>query len=446
MQRHRQGHHPQAPERHQVTNIDNNAQRDTGVCPLCRGSGRIIPTRAWNDGPSRFCPHPTPPPDGVCDACRGVAVEPVKAPCPHARPDWRQCPHCLGVNLPQPLPLSTTTATGGPFVIGDASTVEYMRKRADPARGDDAALREEIRDAGVADVAGDDAMTPTTRTEGAGPMDGQRDADSALLEAVAEAINSHPFLPCTTPYQRAYAAIRTIRAYDRAKVPSAPWHSSPARESAANALHALLCERHPLHSDVYGMVDNVAGSLYSHGWVPAAGTATPDAAHSAPQPVPVVATGAGWTREAFGAALEQSRRFMQAKVAKENTPPGAAIRYSFCAADPLNGTEAFMAEDSEGDYALYAAPGAPAAQATVPAGGESDGIAHAIMASAPWYAVNEDGRARVYFERPNLWQGPLTGRWCWLGSIAAECGTVSGADWRDSLRRYDADKRVWVKP
>jgi hypothetical protein len=67
------------------------------------------------------------------------------APCPHARPDSRLCPHCLGVNPLQPLLLGTTTATGGPFVIGDASTVEYMRKHAAPLpAGDDAALREEI--------------------------------------------------------------------------------------------------------------------------------------------------------------------------------------------------------------------------------------------------------------------------------------------------------------
>lgn len=27
-----------------------------------------------------------------------IAPNPNAAMCPHARPDWRMCPHCLGIN------------------------------------------------------------------------------------------------------------------------------------------------------------------------------------------------------------------------------------------------------------------------------------------------------------------------------------------------------------
>lgn len=38
--------------------------------------------------------------DACAEDARTVTVSPHYPPCPHARPSWRMCPHCLGVNHP----------------------------------------------------------------------------------------------------------------------------------------------------------------------------------------------------------------------------------------------------------------------------------------------------------------------------------------------------------
>ena len=40
-------------------------------------------------------------------------------PCPHARSDWRRCPHCNGINTPEPAPVPTDGTPIWDLVIAD---------------------------------------------------------------------------------------------------------------------------------------------------------------------------------------------------------------------------------------------------------------------------------------------------------------------------------------
>lgn len=79
---------------------------------------------------------------------------------------------------------------------------------------------------------------------------------------------------------------------------------------------------------------------------------------------------------------------------------------------------------------------------------ESDDITHATMATAPWFAVDENGRAHTYRDRPLAKHDPVTAQGFWAADHWRYAGTVNlpPEGWRESLRHYDAARRVWVKP
>lgn len=42
------------------------------------------------------------------------ATNEIQGPCPHSRPDWRMCPHCLGLNEPLPEGIHVEWVDEGP--------------------------------------------------------------------------------------------------------------------------------------------------------------------------------------------------------------------------------------------------------------------------------------------------------------------------------------------